>query len=147
MATSLAYNQRRQRIQVRLLIWPATIWLTLFFVLPLLIVVLFSFMSPSSLYQATTPFTLDNYSRLFEDTYTAILVRSLFTALISTAICVIVGYPFAFFIATRPKTARNLFLLLVIVPFWTNFLVRTYAIMFIVNDTGLINTILIDYLH
>ncbi|MHB8626691.1 MAG: ABC transporter permease [Aggregatilineales bacterium] len=142
-----AYNERRQRIQVRLLIWPATIWLLIFFALPLLIVVLFSFMSPSAAYQATTPFTLDNYSRLFEDTYTSILMRSIWTAVISTAICVIVGYPFAFFIATRPKRSRNFFLLLVIIPFWTNFLVRTYAIMFIVNDSGLVNTILLDYLH
>jgi spermidine/putrescine transport system permease protein len=145
--TPLAYNERRQRIQVRLLVWPATIWLVLFFVLPLLIVVLFSFLSPSSFYQATTPFTLDNYSRLFEDTYTTILVRSVLTAVISTAICIIIGYPFAFFIATRPKRSRNFFLLLVIVPFWTNFLVRTYAIMFIINDTGLVNTLLINYLH
>src|SRR5579859_4549287 len=147
VTTSLAYNQRRQRIQVRLLIWPATIWLVLFFALPLLIVVLFSFMSPSSLYFAATPFTLDNYSRVLEETYTSILMRSIWTAVISTAICVIVGYPFAFFIATRPKRSRNFFLLLVIIPFWTNFLVRTYAIMFIVNDSGLVNTILLDYLH
>lgn len=145
--TSLAYNQRRQRIQVRLLIWPAAIWLFLFFALPLLIVVLFSFMSPSSLYFAATPFTLDNYSRVLEETYTSILIRSVMTAVISTAICVVVGYPFAFFIATRPKRIRNFFLLLVIIPFWTNFLVRTYAIMFIINDTGLVNTILVDYLH
>lgn len=141
------YNERRQRVQVRLLVWPATIWLVLFFVVPLLIVVLYSFLTPSSSYQAVLPLTFDNYSRLLEDTYTSVLFRSVATAVISTLICVLVGYPFAFFIATRSPRVRNLFLLLVIIPFWTNFLVRTYAIAFIMNDNGLVNTILINYLH
>jgi spermidine/putrescine transport system permease protein len=143
----LSYNERRQRMQVRILVWPATIWLIVFFVVPLLIVVLFSFLTPSATYQAAAPLTLDNYSRLIEDTYTSVLFRSVMTAVISTIICVVVGYPFAFFIATRPKRTRNLFLLLVIIPFWTNFLVRTYAIAFILNDSGLVNTILVNYLH
>ena len=141
------YNERRQRIQVRILVWPATIWLILFFIVPLLIVVFFSFLTPSSSYQAVLPFTLDNYSRVFEETYTSVFIRSVETAVISTVICVVVGYPFAFFIATRPKRVRNFFLLLVIIPFWTNFLVRTYAIAFILNDSGLVNTVLTTYLH
>jgi spermidine/putrescine transport system permease protein len=142
----IPYNVRRQRIQVRLLVWPAAIWLIVFFVVPLLIVLLYSFLTPSSLYQAGLPFTLDNYARLGQDTYTSVLIRSVTTAVITTLICVLAGYPLAYFIATRPKTVRNIFLLMVVVPFWTNFLVRTYAIAFIINDSGLINTILIDYL-
>ncbi len=145
--TPIAYNIRRQRLQVRLLVWPAAIWLILFFILPLIIVFLYSFLTSSALYQAAAPFTLENYQRLFGPTYTTIMLRSVGTAIVATLLCVIVGYPMAFFIATRPKATRNLFLLLVIVPFWTNFLVRTYSIAFLLGDTGLINTILVDYLH
>ncbi len=146
-ATPLPYNERRQRIQVRLLVWPATAWLIAFFVLPLLVVFLYSFLTPSSLYQASGPLTLDNYARLIEPTYISVLVRSALTAIVATVICVLVGYPLAFFVATRRPAVRNFFLLLVIVPFWTNFLVRTYAMEFLMNDKGLVNTLLIDYLH
>lgn len=146
-ATPLPYNERRQRIQVRLLVWPAAIWLIVFFIVPLLVVVLYSFLTPSSIYQAVGPFTLNNYARLSDETYTSILFRSIIIAVVTTIICVLLGYPISFFIATRSKRWRNIFLLLVVVPFWTNFLVRTYAIEFVISDNGLINTILLNYLH
>src|SRR4051794_20805629 len=99
---------------MRILVWPAALWMILFFVLPLLIVVGYSLLTPSSVYQATGPLTLDNYTRLAEPTYTLILLRSILTAAVTTVICVLIGYPLSFFIATRPKTTRNIFLLLVI---------------------------------
>lgn len=145
--TPISYNDRRQRTQIRVLIWPATLWLIVFFIVPLIVVLLYSFLTPSSIYQAVGPFTLDNYGRLTQDTYTSILGRSVLIAVVTTLICVVTGYPLAFFIATRPKRTRNLYLLLVVVPFWTNFLVRTYAIAFIITDNGLINTFLVNYLH
>ncbi len=132
---------------MRLLIAPAALWMVLFFAVPLVIVLAYSVLTPSSIYQVTTPLTLGNYLRLAEPTYTSVLVRSILTAVVTTVICLLIGYPLAFFIATRSKSARNVFLLLVIIPFWTNFLVRTYAIAFLINDTGLINTLLTDYLH
>ncbi len=129
------------------MVWPAAIWLIVFFVLPLVVVVLYSFLTPSTIYQAGGPFTLANYARVTDETYTSILERSVIIAIVTTLISVVTGYPLAFFIATRPKATRNVFLLLVVVPFWTNFLVRTYAIAFVITDNGLINTILVSYLH
>jgi len=146
-ARPIGYAERRQRIQIPLLIGPAGLWLIVFFVVPLLVVVVYSFLSPSALYQAALPFNTANYTRLAQDTYIAVLWRSVLIALITTVVCAVIGYPLAFFIATRPKAVRNAFLLLVIIPFWTNFLIRTYAIEFIISDNGLLNSILHDTLH
>jgi spermidine/putrescine transport system permease protein len=138
-------EKRRQGI-ARILIWPATIWLIVFFVLPLFIVLAYSFLTPDSANQVRGPLTTNNYLRLIQPTYTGVVWRSLYTAIITTLVCAVTGYPLAWFIATRSKTTRNLFLLLVVIPFWTNFLVRTYAWLFILNDNGLINSIIHGYL-
>lgn len=147
-ATPVSYNARRQRIQIRLLVMPAALWLIIFFVVPLLVVVLYSFLTRDRFLQAVLPFTLTNYATVFDASspYLPILWRSLQIALLTTAICLLVGYPLSFFIATAPKRWQNVFLLLVVVPFWTNFLVRTYAISFVITDEGLINSILVNYL-
>jgi len=146
-AATLSAIERRQRVQAGIFILPAAFWLIVFFAIPLIVVLVYSFLTPSAIYQAAPPITLDNYVRLLTPTYTLVMVRSLQGALITTVLCLLVGYPLAFFIATRPARVRNMYLLLVIVPFWTNFLVRTYAIAFIMNDSGLINSLLINYLH
>jgi spermidine/putrescine transport system permease protein len=89
----------------------------------------------------TPPGTLENYTRLFDPLYGVILLRSFWIAGISTALCVLLGFPLALFIA-QSGPRKNLYLSLVILPFWTSFLIRTYAWMFLLRDTGLINTIL-----
>lgn len=143
---TLTYSERRNRVMSRILVLPGTIWLLLFFVLPLLVVVGYSFLTPSSRFQVALPITVDNYVKVADDTYTSILIRSVGTALTTTIICALIGYPMAYFIATRPKQWRNFFLMLVVIPFWTNFVVRTYAIAFMMNENGLINSLVVDYL-
>jgi spermidine/putrescine transport system permease protein len=145
--SSATYKSHRSSIQLGVLVLPAALWLIVFFVLPLLVVVVYSFLTPSSLYQAAGPITLNNYTRLTDTTYTSVLLRSLWTALLTTLFCVLLGYPIAYFVARRPAGTRNFFLLLVIIPFWTNFLVRTYSIAFMLNNEGLINSLLFNYLH
>ena len=148
MATvPVSYNERQQRFLGRLLVWPGAIWLIVFFVLPLIIVLVYSFLTPDSVYQVRGPFTLNNYVRLTQSSYTLTIWRSIQTAAISTLACLLIGYPLAFYIATRSKASRNFFLLLVVIPFWTNFLVRTYAWLFILNDNGLFNSLIVNYLH
>lgn len=138
--TPISYSERRQRIQIRLLVWPATLWLIIFFIVPLITVIAYSFLTPSQRYQAAAPFTFSNYEYILQDTFTAVLLRSVGMALATTLTCVLIGYPLAFFIATSPKNVRNIFLLLVIIPFWTNFLIRIYAWIFIIRDNGLIDS-------
>jgi spermidine/putrescine transport system permease protein len=87
------------------------------------------------------PWTFDNYARIVDPLYAAILLRSFAMALAATALCLAFAFPAALFIARAPRH-KNLYLQLVMLPFWTSFLVRTYAWMFLLRDTGLINTAL-----
>jgi spermidine/putrescine transport system permease protein len=85
-------------------------------------------------------FTLDNYVRAFDPLYLGVLWYSVRMALITTVICLLVGYPVAYFIATRPSARlRNALLVVVILPFWTNFLIRTYAWIVLLNREGVVN--------
>ena len=110
-------------------------------VAPLAIVCVYSIMTRGAYGGVERPFTAENYLRLWDPLYGAILWRSFWVAAISTAICLVLGFPLAMFIA-RSGAKRNLYLSLVILLFWTSFLIRTYAWMFLLRDTGLINTAL-----
>lgn len=142
--TVVSYEERRNRALGRLLIWPAAFWLVIFFALPLLVVLVFSFLTPDQYSQVKLPFTLDSYFKVADPIYTNVIVRSIIYAVETTVICLLIGYPLAFFVATRSRNVRNFFLLLVVIPFWTNFLVRTYAWLFLLSNNGLINSLLVD---
>lgn len=120
---------------------PARIWMVLFFAAPLTIICAYSFLTRGDYGGVEHPWTVESYARLADPLYLAILWRSLWIAGLSTAICVALGFPLALFI-TRAGKRKNLYLQLVLLPFWTSFLVRTYAWLFILRDTGLINTAL-----
>ncbi|MEB3882613.1 ABC transporter permease [Lyngbya sp. CCY1209] len=124
-----------------ILILPASLWLALFFLLPLAIVLLYSFLQRGTYGGVIWAFTADNYRRLLNPIYLGVFWRSLQLAALTTVICLAIGYPLAFFIATRPPRWRNVLLILAILPFWTNFLIRTYAWIVILRDEGLINTL------
>ncbi|MGD1096046.1 MAG: ABC transporter permease [Bryobacteraceae bacterium] len=108
---------------------------------PLLIVAVYSILTRGAYGGVESPFTLENYSRLFDPLYGSIFLRSFWIAAIATALCLLLGFPLALFIA-RSGRRKNLYLSLVILPFWTSLLIRTYAWMFLLRDTGLINTVL-----
>jgi spermidine/putrescine transport system permease protein len=132
----------RQQTNLLLLLFPATAWLIIFFILPVLIVLLYSFLERGTYGGITWVFTLGNYQRLCSGLFLGVLWRSIWLAFLTTAACLLVGYPLAFFIATCSTRWRNGLLLLVIIPFWTNFLVRTYAWMILLRSEGVINTAL-----
>lgn len=123
---------------------PALFWLLVFFITPLLLVLVLSFMSRDITGRGTLPFTFDQYERVFT-TFRPVFISSTNIALISTVVCLLIGYPLAFYIKTRRSDAvRNLALFLVILPFWTNFLVRTYAWRVILGQSGPVNTTLLS---
>ena len=124
-----------------LLLFPARLWLALLFATPLAIVCAYSFLTRGAYGGITPPWTLENYRRLFDPLYAAILLRSILMAAAATAICLVLAFPLAWFIA-RARRHRALYLHLVVLPFWTSFLVRTYAWVFLLRDTGLVNTAL-----
>ena len=123
---------------------PTILWLVIFFVLPLAVVLVFSFMSRGRGGVAIMPFTLEHYQRAF-DVFFIILQRSIGLAALTTFVCLIVGYPLAFFISTRRRRiVRQITLFLVILPFWTNFLIRTYAWRILLGEEGTINGVLLS---
>ncbi|MCC3419004.1 MAG: ABC transporter permease [Microcoleus sp. PH2017_29_MFU_D_A] len=132
-------SEHRKLYNLLLLLFPASAWLSVFFVLPVLIVLLYSFLERGTYGGITWVFTLSNYQRLFSWVFLGVIGRSLFLAFLTTAACLLVGYPLAFFIATRPPRWRNALLLLIIIPFWTNFLVRTYAWIILLRSEGVVN--------
>jgi len=120
---------------------PARIINLLLFIAPMAIVLAYSLLSRGIYGGVERPWTVESYARLVDPLYGRILLRSFWISGLSTLLCLVLGLPMALFIA-RSGVRRNLYLNLVILPFWTSFLVRTYAWMFLLRDTGLINTVL-----
>lgn len=113
---------------------PGLLWLAVFFALPLAIIVAISFLSRGEYGTVQRPFTLENYHRLagfgllgFDSLYPIIVLRSLALGFGTAVLCLLAGLPLAFFIARLPRSCKNVALLLVVIPFWTNLLIRTYA--------------------
>ena len=132
----------RRNYRLLILLSPVIFWLVCFFLLPLISVFIYSFLERETYGGIKWIFTLGNYQRLFDGLYLSILWRSVSTAFVCTAICLIVGYPFAYYLACYKPKWRNLLLLLVVVPFWINFLIRTYAWILILRTEGLLNSFL-----
>lgn len=132
---------RRDRRNLIALLTPGMLWLLLFFALPLVIILLYSFMTNGPRGAVVWQPTLENYRTLFTQTiYVNAYVRSIWISLETTLICLLLGYPLALFIVRQPAHWRTLLLFLVLIPFWTNFLVRIYAWQIILANNGLINT-------
>lgn len=119
---------------------PYIIWSALFIVIPLLIVVFFSFTVKSG---DNYSFSLENFKRLLDPNYLKVFWRSLLLAAESTLGCLILGYPVAYLISKMRQGKRNILIMLFIVPMWMNFLLRTYAWLPILGKNGLINNFLV----
>jgi spermidine/putrescine transport system permease protein len=111
------------------------------FLAPLAIILANSFLTRGTYGGISLPWTAESYQRLIDPIYLAILWRSFWIAGVSTVFCLVLGFPLALFISQSGQR-KELYLSLVMLPFWTSFLVRTYAWMFLLRDTGLINTLL-----
>ena len=118
---------------------PYAIWSVLFIVIPLILIVFFSF---TKQVDGRYMFTLDNFDKFFNVMYFKVVRRSLVLAFISTVLCLIVGYPTAYIISKAKPSRRATLLLLCILPMWMNFLIRTYAWSAILGKNGFINTLL-----
>ena len=118
---------------------PYAIWSVLFIVIPLILIVFFSF---TTQVDGRYMFTLDNFDKFFNVMYFKVVRRSLVLAFISTVLCLIVGYPTAYIISKAKPSRRATLLLLCILPMWMNFLLRTYAWSAILGKNGFINTLL-----
>jgi len=121
---------------------PGYVYLVIFFAIPLVLVLVYSFASRSSTgLTVLEGWNVESYKRLFTPLVAQIFGRSFLLALITTVICLLFSYPFAYYIATRKPSTRNVLLVLVMIPFWSNFLVRTYAWAFLLGSNGPISQI------
>jgi spermidine/putrescine transport system permease protein len=114
-------------------------WLLLFVLIPNLLIIGVSFLERHESEFVTYSFTLDNYARIFSSVYYEVFTDSFKLALVTTAICLVIGYPFAYRLAKVRGTLRHFLLMLIIIPFWTSSLIRTYAIMIVLKTNGLLN--------
>ena len=153
--TPAAIAEKRDLRARRLLLLPAIALILTFGVLPLFIILIYSFLEPGAYGGVKWEFSTDAYVQflferdLFDETltfttaYLEIYWRSLSLAAITTVFSLLIGFPCAYVIATKPESQRNIWLFLITIPFWTNLLIRTYAMLLIVRDQGLINNFLI----
>jgi spermidine/putrescine transport system permease protein len=134
---------RRDRRSLAWLLTPGLLWLVLFFALPLLVILLYSFMTNGPRGNVLFQPTLENYVNLFtKSIYVNAYLRSIWASILTTLICLLLGYPLALFIVRQPARWRTPLLFLILIPFWTNFLVRIYAWQIILANNGLINSAL-----
>ncbi len=118
-------------------------WLVLFVFLPNLMIIVTSFLTRDDAHFVAMVFSLENYTRLLDPLYFDVLLHSLNMAMLATLACLVLGYPFAWFLAKLPTSVRPLLLFLLIVPFWTNSLIRIYGLKIFLSTKGYLNTFLL----
>ena len=132
-------SKARRSLLQRYAAAPHIVWAILFIIAPLIFVAYYAF---TDTVDGSVVFSIENLKTFFTPAYLKIFARSIGLALISTVICLILGYPIAYFISrTKPKTQR-LLILLIMLPMWMNFIIRTYSISELIKDTGIINSFL-----
>lgn len=114
-------------------------WLTLFVLVPNLMIIGTSFLTRDEANLIEMTFTFDNYLRLMDPLYAKVVAHSFYMAIVATVLCLIIGYPFAYIVAKMPEKWRPFMLFLVIVPFWTNSLIRTYGLKIVLGTQGILN--------
>jgi spermidine/putrescine transport system permease protein len=137
-------HQRRAGLGPWLCVAPMLGWLVLFVVIPTLMLVVVSFCERDALGRVVFSFNIENYIRAFDWKWLRILGVSVWYAFLTTVICMVLGYPVAYFIGRSSERWRGLLIMLVMIPFWTSFLIRTYAWISILSQDGLLNGLLMS---
>lgn len=127
----------------RFLLTPVLLWLSLFLIVPMLIVVGISFLSRDSLGNIVFSLSLEGYKTFFDPLYLGIYWDTLVLSLLTTVICLLVSYPLAYYIANASPRIQTWGLILITVPFWINFLIRTYAWVLLLRTQGVVNSLLL----
>ncbi len=121
---------------------PVSLWMILFVTIPMLYIIYISFMSRGVFGDVVYTFSWESYKTLLDSTYFRVIVKSLKAATITTIICLFVGYPFAYFIARKPKEVASKLIMLIMIPFWTNSLMRLNSWLLLFQTKGPVNDFL-----
>ncbi|KQA16385.1 spermidine/putrescine ABC transporter permease [Vibrio metoecus] len=119
-------------------------WLVLFVLFPNLMIIGTSFLTRDEANLIKFVFTFENYTRLLDPLYGKVMLHSFYMAIVATLICLVIGYPFAYIVAKMPEKWRPFMLFLIIVPFWTNSLIRTYGLKIVLGTQGILNQALMS---
>ncbi|EJL3952496.1 MULTISPECIES: spermidine/putrescine ABC transporter permease PotB [Vibrio] len=119
-------------------------WLVLFVLIPNLMIIGTSFLTRDEANLIKFVFTFENYTRLLDPLYGKVMLHSFYMAIVATLICLVIGYPFAYIVAKMPEKWRPFMLFLIIVPFWTNSLIRTYGLKIVLGTQGILNQALMS---
>jgi spermidine/putrescine transport system permease protein len=131
--------------EFHILLFPPYFWLIIFFVVPLIIILIYSLSYTGQSGKITPGLNFDNYAQIFNYTYLKIFIRSFNYALLSTLISLALAFPIAFYMAFTSPKVRVILMFLIILPFWVNFLIRIYSFVIILSTTGVINNMLIGF--
>ena len=137
------FHRRKPGFLAWLVLLPLVVWLLLFVVAPTVMLVVVSFAERDALGRIVYEFGFHNYARAFDWVWLKVLFLSIWYAFLTTILCMALGYPVAYFIGRAPERWRATLLLMVMVPFWTSFLIRTYAWITILSKDGLLNALLL----
>lgn len=133
---------RANTLPAMLTVGPVTLIMVLLIAIPLIYVAVMSFCSIDEFYNVTFDLTIDNYIQLFNADYLKIYMQSLMIATVTTVLCILIGYPFAYIIARTKSKKKRIWYMLVIIPFWTNSLIRIYGWRSFLGTTGWLNSLL-----
>ncbi len=133
----------KQRLPALVMVGPIVIWLALFIVVPLIYVLAISFMNRGVYSGVVMEFTLGNYVQMLDLEYLNVFWKSILLALETSLICLLLGYPFAVVMAKADKRMKPAMMLLIMLPFWTNSLIRTYGWNTLLRSEGIINNLLL----
>lgn len=123
---------------------PVTLYAFILILLPIVYILFLSFLKSDSYGGYEFTFTLQNYVKLFDSVYVKVFLQSFLIALITTVICIVISYPFCLFVNEKPKRIQTILMALVILPFLTNSLIRTYGWIVLLRKEGVINTLLLN---
>jgi spermidine/putrescine transport system permease protein len=136
-------DRKTRNLQSWLLATPSIVWLILFFSIPYLIVIVYSILT-AEIYDVNFQFSLHAYKDILGGNYLEPFFLSFRLALMTTFICLLLGYPVAYYIARSTEKQKNILLMLIIIPFWTNFIIRIFSWRIFLSTNGMLNTVLMD---
>lgn len=137
-------NLKRNTLPAMTMAGPVTFWMMVFVLLPLVYVIVISFMRRDAFGGIVYDFTVANYLEILQPVYLKVIWKSVKLAFLTTVICILIGYPLAYYIARKPSKLAAKLLMLVMIPFWTNTLVRLYSINLIGQPNGFLSKFLMN---
>lgn len=136
-------KKSKNNIYMFIMIFPVAFWLVVFVAIPLLYILTISFLQKGTYGDIEVIFNFENYKQVLDPLYLKVFGSSIIMATVTTMLCIFIGYPFAYFIARKSEVKRTLLITMVILPFLTNSLIRTYGWSILLRTEGIINTLLI----